>query len=378
MSQITVKETASGMGAVTNIAGNTGVATPAAGVITITTGAANTQGTAVFTASGSTVTQTFNDVNNNLGLGSNSLNSMSAGFAVQNTGIGTNTLTAVTTGDDNVAIGYNALQALTVGNWSTAVGSEALQAYNNSMANDAFGWRSLRFATTGQQNCAFGSSALSDITTGNGNVAIGNQSGGALQTNSSSNICINHTGVLLDQNTLRIGQATGSGSRELNRAFIYGIDGVNVGSVAKVATINSDQLGSATITAGTGVSVVPTANTITINATGGGVAWSVISADQTAAVNRGYFCNKAGLLLLALPTTAAVGDVIEVVNINTAAGARMTQAAGQQIFIGNTNTTLGAGGTLSSTALGDSIKLVCRTANTIFQVVSMMGNWDPI
>ncbi len=109
----------------------------------------------------------------------------------------------------------------------------------------------------------------------------------------------------------------------------------------------------------------------------GAISWSVITADQTAAVNHGYFCNKASTLALALPATSAVGDIIEVSNINTATGVQFTQAVGQQIFIGNTSTTLGATGTLTSIAVGDALKLVCRTANLTWYVVSSMGNWTP-
>ncbi|MGH3055846.1 MAG: hypothetical protein ACRDL7_12810, partial [Gaiellaceae bacterium] len=217
------------------------------------------------------------------------------------------------------------------------------------------------------------------LTAGLYNCFIGQLSGVSYTGSESSNICIgyNAAGVLGESNALRVGQGTGSSSGQLNKAFICGIDGVNVGSVAKVLTMASDQLGTATITAGTGVSVVPAANTITISATGGGVSWSVITANQTAAINHGYFCNKAGTLALALPATSAVGDVIEVANINTTTGTQFTQAAGQQIFFGNASTTSGATGTLTSIAVGDTLKMVCRTANTVWQVTSSIGTWTP-
>lgn len=368
----------SSSGAVMDIDGNTGTATPSSGTITLTTGAANAQGTAVFTASGSTVTQTFSDASANLGLGANSLNSLAGGLA--NTCYGVDAGTALSSGSSATFIGYKAGEDETTGTGSTAVGFSALQNANATLsANDAFGANVLSALTSGSGgNVGVGNSSLQQIATGSFNCAIGNFSGRNLTLANSSNICINHGGVVGDNNTLRIGAATGSGQQQLTKAFICGIDGVNVGSVAKVVTMASDQLGTATITAGTGVSIGTSANTITVNATGGGVAWSVISADQTAAVNNGYFCNKAGLLSLALPATSAVGDVIEASNINTAVGLRITQAAGQQIFIGNTNTTLGAGGYIESLALGDSVKLVCRVANTTWQTVSMMGNFTVV
>lgn len=105
-----------------------------------------------------------------------------------------------------------------------------------------------------------------------------------------------------------------------------------------------------------------------------GIPFTVITSDQTAAINNGYICNKAGTLALALPATAAVGSIIEVTGINTATGWQITQASGQQIFFGTTNTTSGATGTLTSSAIRDSIRIVCITANTTWQVLSSVGN----
>ncbi len=107
---------------------------------------------------------------------------------------------------------------------------------------------------------------------------------------------------------------------------------------------------------------------------GGGTTWSVITADQTAAVNNGYICNKAGLLTLTLPTTAAAGTLIEVTGINTALGWKIAQNASQQIHFGTVDTTSGTGGSLASSATRDSIKLVCVVADLEWNVLSSMGN----
>ncbi len=135
--------------------------------------------------------------------------------------------------------------------------------------------------------------------------------------------------------------------------------------------------GVLTFASGAGIVVSAGGSTVTISATGSGLSWSVIAANQTAVVDNGYFCNKAGTLALALPAVSVVGDVIEITNENTALGAQFTQAAGQQILIGNTNTTLGATGTLTSSAVGDTLKIVCKVANTIWRVTSVVGNWTP-
>lgn len=340
-------QTVSASGAVTTLTGNSGGAiSPTAGNINILT--ANS--TAKFVGAGSTLTLDFSL--SNLILGNNG-STITIGAA--NDGFGSGVLQSITSGSSNTAMGNASLQNVTIGSQTTAYGASSGTAIN-----------------TGGNNTLIGFQSGLLLQSGNSNVALGYQSGSAWGAAVSNNIAIGTIASVADSARIRIGQ-----NGVQTSTFIVGIDGVNVGSVAKVVTMASDQLGTATITAGTGISVVAGANTITINAVGGGDTWSVITANQTAAVNNGYFCNKAGTLALALPAVSAIGDVIEVANINTATGVQFTQAAGQQIFIGNTSTTLGAAGTLTSSAVGDTLKIVCRTANTIWQVTSMMGNWTP-
>lgn len=160
-----------------------------------------------------------------------------------------------------------------------------------------------------------------------------------------------------------------------------------VGALSNLGVANDGELpiGStgvdpvlATLTAGTGVSIVNGSGSITISSSGGGLSWSVITADQTASVNNGYICNKAGTLALALPGSSSVGDIVRVTNINTSTGTQFTQAAGQQIFFATSSTTLGATGTLTSTQLGDSLEIVCTAVNTTWRVISSIGNWTVV
>lgn len=344
-------------------------AAPAASAITITgdsggpLGPSNsftftggtTNGTALFAGAGTTETLTFSDADFNTVLGDTAFKTIhTPAVGVANTGLGWHALNAVTTGSGNTGLGFNALTSIDAG-----------------INNVALGANTLGSATSADGNIALGS-ALTALLTGDDNIAIGNSAGGSYTGAESDNIVIGSTGVIADNAKIRIGT---NGTQ--TATFIVGIDGVNVGSVAKVVTMASDQLGTATITAGTGITVTPGANTITIASSSTAFVWSVITANQTAAVNNGYFCNKAGTLALALPAASAVGDVIEVTNENTALGIQFTQAAGQQILIGNTNTTLGATGTLTSSAVGDTLKIVCKVANTIWRVTSGWGNWTP-
>lgn len=132
---------------------------------------------------------------------------------------------------------------------------------------------------------------------------------------------------------------------------------------------------AATLTAGTGVTISNGAGSITINASGGGLTWTVVTGtSQSAAVNNGYIANNAGLVTVTLPSTSAVGDTVAVTGINNATGWKVAQNAGNQIFFGNVSTTSGTGGSLASTATRDTVYLVCMTANATWNVVNTIGN----
>ena len=103
------------------------------------------------------------------------------------------------------------------------------------------------------------------------------------------------------------------------------------------------------------------------------VTWSVITADQTAVINRGYFTNKSTLLTLTLPTTAAVGSVLRVSGM-TAGGWKIAQNFAEVIHFGKTDTTVGTSGYLESTLARDSVELICCVADNEWNVVSSIGN----
>ncbi len=388
---------ASGTGVLSTLTGTTGgPISPTAGNISMLT--ANT--TVPFVGSGSTLTWDAGTTSNTL-FGCLVVGSITSGN--DNAGIGYNILGAITDATGNVAVGRSALGNTNHGTGNVAIGKNALVLLNN--ANNTFG-----------QNTVVGSGAgaLLDAN-GSWNTLLGSGAGNALTANDSSNILINHSGSLGLNNTLRIGKATGSGTQELSAAFICGIDGVNVGSVAKVLTMASDKIGTATITAGTNVTVVPTANAVTINAptpaavptsftadsgsavpaanvltvtgaggittsgsgstltitgAGAGFTWNeVTGTSANMAVNNGYIPNNVGLVTLTLPATAALGDTIKVL-YKGAGGWKIAQNSGQTIHFGTSNTTTGTGGSLQNSQIGDGIELVCTTANTDFRNVS--------
>lgn len=98
----------------------------------------------------------------------------------------------------------------------------------------------------------------------------------------------------------------------------------------------------------------------------------VTDAAATMAGNRIYVANRADLVTLTLPATAAVGTVIIVVG-QGAGKWFIAQNAGQKIWIGNDDSTEGAAGGLDTIHDHASLMLVCTVADTVFNVVGMSG-----
>lgn len=125
---------------------------------------------------------------------------------------------------------------------------------------------------------------------------------------------------------------------------------------------------ASTLTAGPGVSITNGAGSVTIT----DMPFSSITSSQTLAVSNGYFVTSGALALL-LPATSVVGDKIEIV-VAGGTSFQVTQAAGQQIFVGASSTTTGTGGSITATGNGYAIRLVCSTANLIWYATSFIGN----
>lgn len=132
-----------------------------------------------------------------------------------------------------------------------------------------------------------------------------------------------------------------------------------------------------TITGGLGITVTNANNSITIDATGGGLAWIDVTGTSAAmAVNTGYYANNAGLVTLTLPATAVQFSSMRVVGVG-AGGWKIAQNAGQSIQFGSaTASTAGAGGYLASTNRYDCVELIATVggSSTVWQVISSIGN----
>ncbi len=198
-------------------------------------------------------------------------------------------------------------------------------------------------------------------TAGNINVIGGNNITGTGNPGTST-ITFNLTGTT--NHALQVGNATAS----LTSLAVAGNGQIPIGSAGADPVI-------ANITAGAGIAIANGPGTITISAAGAGMNWQVVVVNQIAANDQGFFTNAAGVVQVALPAVSVVGDTFEVAAMS-AGGWQVTQAAGQQIQIGNVATTLGAGGSISSLAIGDWITLVCNVANTNWMARTEQGNFN--
>jgi hypothetical protein len=246
---------------------------------------------------------------NNLFIGISAGNQTLSG--ANNLGLGLDALNALTSGGSNVALGRSSLSALTSGGTNVAVGVNSLLTISTNSNCVAVGYQTLKLATGGN-NTAVGTNSLSAVTSGTGNTCVGYTAGQNYTGTESNNICIGNgvLGTATETTTTRIGNAQ-------TACYITGIDGVNVGSVAKVVTEASNQLGTATITAGAGVTVTPTANTITIAAntqtavltftvvTHASSPYTVLSTDQFLEVD-----TTGGAVTINLPNAPTTGRII--------------------------------------------------------------------
>jgi len=127
----------------------------------------------------------------------------------------------------------------------------------------------------------------------------------------------------------------------------------------------SPTAGNWNILGGPGVTTSGSGSTLTIN--------SVVFTDITAttlAVDNGYFATAAGTYNM--PATAAQGEVIEIV-CDTAGAVVLDCPANNLIRIGNQITS--SGGTATSNAIGDALKLRYRLSSLTWEAISVIGTW---
>lgn len=99
----------------------------------------------------------------------------------------------------------------------------------------------------------------------------------------------------------------------------------------------------------------------------------VTGTSQSATTNNRYIANNAALCTITLPTTAAVGDSVQIMGMG-AGGWKLAQNASQSVNFGSVATTAGTGGFITSNNQYDSVTVICIVANTTWCVVASQGN----
>ncbi len=123
-----------------------------------------------------------------------------------------------------------------------------------------------------------------------------------------------------------------------------------------------------TIIGGPGITITGTAANPIVNS----VIFTNQAGSTTVTSNSGSFATAA--ITLTLPAAPAQGDLLEFVA--TTAGALVLDAPSTHLIrIGNQVTS--AGGTMTSTAIGDSVTLRYRAADTTWYATSSMGSFTP-
>ncbi len=245
-------------------------------------------------------------------------------------------------------------------------------------------------ATTARALLGLGTAALANTGTGSGNVPVLDGSG-LLSTSVIPPLALNSIQVVANQ-AARLALANvqpGDAAKQTDNGITYLLSAAPASTDANWIPIGDTTIDAGDIISGT----VATARLGSGTASSstylrGDQTWATIppskdpwtevtGTTQALAANNRYAANNAAQVTLTLPTTAALGDQIEIIG-KGAGGWRVAQNASQQIRFGDLSTTAGISGRLDSTNRYDSICLACITANTEWSVIRSQGNIDVV
>jgi len=321
-------------------------------------------------SAGSILTATLGTDNVHLGEGAG--DSIASG-GNQNTLIGKDAGTALTTGDDNVAVGHSALKTEDGNGRNTAVGFEALLTLNAGVdgENVAVGYRAGKAITTGIMNTLVGTQAGDALTDADYNTVVG-RNAMSNDTKGSRAVAIGY-GALTNQNftsaTNNYNVAVGFNAGE---QITTGVENTLIGSLAGDALTTGDfnvalgwgalgvetkgnksvAIGTGALDAQTNAGDTDALNTAVGHGAGGAVTSgirdvyigalsgdaSTHASDNTAVGAEALTANVGGQNIVAVGTRAMKVYNVASGNIyNTVVGSY----AGQALSTGTTNTFLG-------------------------------------
>lgn len=109
-----------------------------------------------------------------------------------------------------------------------------------------------------------------------------------------------------------------------------------------------------------------------VSTNGAGLVWTDEAISFAVAVSNGYFCTAA--LTASLPASPTQGQFV-IIACDTAGAVVVKANTGQFIRVGSGVST--SAGTMTSTAIGDSLTLYYRASDTTWISTASMGNWTP-
>ena len=200
-----------------------------------------------------------------------------------------------------------------------------------------------------------------------GSIELGANSDTTIERVSAGVISVEGVNVVLASRSISTtGPISGGGDLSTNRTITT--------SMATNRLIGRGTAGTGVmeeIILGTNLSLSGT--TLNASGGGGGLTWSVVTADASFTVDTGTIANKGTLLTMTLPGTSAVGKVIRIAGMNAGLW-KIAQNASQNIKFGNATTATGTGGYISSTLTYDCVELLCVVADTTWVVTSSVGS----
>jgi len=162
------------------------------------------------------------------------------------------------------------------------------------------------------------------------------------------------------------GTVTATWTQISGASGLTSLTGNTGGAVSPDTNGNMSLVGSGGIT----VTGTPGTNTLTITGSSSSISWSDIAAPFTAAAGNGYFVTAS--VTGTLPASPTQGDVV-IISAQTASVVIVQAAAGQTIRLANS--TSAVAGRAESTAIGCTLQLVYRSANTQWVTIGSEGSW---
>ena len=143
-----------------------------------------------------------------------------------------------------------------------------------------------------------------------------------------------------------------------------------------LAATGADPAFSTLVSSSGSIQFTPGANSLGLDVVGGGIPWIYTTGPTVPLTNNtGYIVDGASLVSLTLPGTAPQGSVIRIHGMGTGLwNIQQNPSVTQLVRIGYLISNSATATAVQSTSIGDSLELLCVTANTQWDGLSVQGN----